>query len=131
MALKKRGIDIEYTVEVPLIAFCGDTAEGAWMERQSVRQAKILILECTFFEADHIRRARAGYHLHVRDVARILEKLENQHVVLSHITRRTGIREARLALSRMLSKETLSRVTLLMDRKNTRPRRDSPRPRGP
>ncbi len=116
VALKKKGVEIEYTVEIPLIAFCGDTAEGTWMEQEMVRNARVLLLECTFFEADHVRRARAGYHMHVRDVARIVDKLDNQHIVLTHVTRRTAIREAKRTLAGLVRKETNSRITFLMDR---------------
>lgn len=127
VALKKEGVEIEYTVEIPLLAFCGDTAEGAWLEQDIVRRSKVLILECTFFEADHVRRARAGYHLHVRDVARIVQQLENEHIVLSHVTRRTGVRDAKQALAKLVSEQTMSRVTFLMDRGRGRPRRRTTR----
>lgn len=120
--LKKQGIEIEYSVEVPLIAFCGDTAEGAWLDLEMVRQAKVLILECTFFDAEHIRRARDGYHLHVRDFGRIINRLENEHIVVSHVTRRTGIREAQSALAKVVSESAASRITFLMDGRRSRAR---------
>ncbi len=125
VALKKQGIEIQYTVEVPLVAYCGDTAEGSWIDDPSVRNARVLVLECTFFDSDHVSRARAGFHLHVRDVARILQKLDNEHVVLSHVTRRTGIREAKRALEKLVPPETLSRVRFLMDFKRAREERDA------
>jgi len=115
VALKKQGVSIEYQLEVPLIAFCGDTAEGAWMDLELVQRARVLLLECTFFEADHVKRARAGYHLHVRDVARILPRMKNEHFLLHHVTRRTGVREAKRALTDLLPAEIMRRVTFLMD----------------
>lgn len=115
VALKKQGVEIEYTVEVPLVAYCGDTAEGAWTENEWVRSANLLILECTFFDAEHIRRARAGHHMHVNDVARLLGRLDNEHIVLSHLSRRTTIRDAKRALAKCVGEETLSRVRFLMD----------------
>jgi len=131
VALKKQGVEIEYTVEMPLVAFCGDTAEGDWLEKDIVKSAKVIILECTFFDPDHVHRAREGYHMHVRDVARIVEKLENEHIVISHITRRTALREAKQTLEKMVSAETMSRVTFLMDgrRPGRRPQR-GPAPNG-
>ncbi len=124
--LKKSGVAIEHAIEIPLIAYCGDTAEGSWLDHDFVKQAKVFIIECTFFEPDHVRRARAGYHLHVKDVARIVEKLENEHIVVSHITRRTPVREAKRTLSRMVSPETLSRITFLMEGRRFRPQRGAP-----
>lgn len=121
VALKKQGVEIEYTLEVPLIAYCGDTADGDWVNYDMVRKAKVLILECTFLEADHVKRARAGYHMHVKDVARILEQFDNPHFLLSHVTRRTAIGHAKRTLRRMISEETYSRVTFLMDKRKGRP----------
>ncbi|HWL94711.1 MAG TPA: MBL fold metallo-hydrolase [Phycisphaerae bacterium] len=123
--LKKLGIEIQNRVEVPLVAYGGDTAEGAWLENPMVRSAKVLILECTFFEADHVSRARAGFHLHVRDVARIMQRLENEHIVLSHVTRRTGMRDAKQALAKLVPAETLSRVRFLMDYRRAREERET------
>ncbi len=120
VALKKQGIEIEYTLEVPLIAYCGDTADGDWVQYDMVRQAKLLILECTFFEADHVKRARAGYHMHVKDVAKIIERLDNPHFLLSHVTRRTAMRHAKRALAKLVTAETYDRVTFLMDRRKAR-----------
>ncbi|MEK6643593.1 MAG: MBL fold metallo-hydrolase [Planctomycetota bacterium] len=122
VALKKQGIAIEHQVEVPLVAYCGDTAEGAWLDLDIVRQAKVIIMECTFFEPDHIRRARDGYHLHVRDAARILMKLSNEHILLHHVSRRTGIGEAKRTLSSLVSPEIMERVTFFMDYRKAAPR---------
>lgn len=117
VALKKKGVQIEHQVEVPLIAYCGDTAEGAWQDLEMVRNAKVLLLEASFFEADHVRRAREGYHLHVKDVARILGRMNNEHILLQHVSRRTGIREAKAALQKLLAPEQMARTTFLMDRR--------------
>jgi ribonuclease Z len=123
--LKREGVEIQYTHEVPLVAYCGDTAEGAFLELDHVRKAKVLLLECTFFEEEHARRARQGYHMHVRDMARLLPRLENEWVVLTHVSRRTGLRHARHMLSRMVDPAVMERVKFLMEGK--RPGR---RPRG-
>ena len=93
------------------------------MNLPNVIQAKVLLLECTFFDADHVTRARAGYHLHVRDVARILPKMENEHFVLHHVSRRTSLREAKAVLAKLVPPEIMSRVKFLMDGKRFRPAR--------
>ncbi len=130
--LKKQGIEIEYTLEVPLIACCGDTAEGDWIEHELVRSARVLLLECTFFDPDHVRRARAGHHMHVRDVARLLSRLDNRHIVLTHVTRRTALRDAKRTLARFVSESELSRVRFLMNGRRFRYGGPPPfeRPRG-
>lgn len=125
---KRSGIEIEYPVEIPLIAYCGDTAEGAWLELEMVRKARVLLLECTFYEAEHVQRARDGYHMHVRDVARILGRLENEHIVLTHVSRRTGTRNAKLALAKLVDAAAMARVRFLMEGRRHRPDRE---PAGP
>ncbi|MFO0974250.1 MAG: MBL fold metallo-hydrolase [Phycisphaerae bacterium] len=111
--LKKQGVEIQYSVEVPLVTYCGDTAEGEFLNLEPVRRARVLVIECTFFEEDHVRRAREGYHLHVRDLARILPKLENEWVLVTHLTRRTALREARRTLGKMVDADRLARVRFL------------------
>ncbi|RIK68031.1 MAG: hypothetical protein DCC65_04160 [Planctomycetota bacterium] len=129
VALKKKGVEIEHKVEVPLVTFCGDTAEGAWQNLEVVHKAKVLILECSFFEADHVKRARAGYHLHVRDVARILGEMECEHFVITHLSRRTSLREAKATLTKLVSPQVAEKITFLMDRrKNAPPHLDSRKP---
>jgi ribonuclease Z len=114
--LKKQGIAIQHTIEMPLAAYCGDTAEGAFLDLDHVRNARLLIIECTFFEPDHVVRARAGKHLHVRDMRGILRRLRNPHILLTHVTRRTDMRSARRALESMVDGADLPRLTFLMDR---------------
>jgi ribonuclease Z len=120
--LKKKGVEIQYSVEIPLIAYCGDTAEGDWVQIGAVQRAQVLVLECTFFDTDHVRRARAGYHMHVKDVARVLQKLDNTHILLAHVTRRTSIRDAKQMLTKLVTPDVMSRVTFLMDGRRRRSR---------
>jgi len=119
--LKKQGIDIQYTLEVPLVAYCGDTMEGDFLQLDIVRRARVLILECTFFDPDHVRRARAGRHMHVRDFARILRRMSNEFCLLTHVTRRTGLREAKEILSRLAEPELMAQVRFLMDGRRRKP----------
>ena len=60
VALKARGVQITRRVELPLVAYLGDTAKANYSELPYVREAKVLLVECTFFDADHLSRARAG-----------------------------------------------------------------------
>jgi ribonuclease Z len=82
-----------------------------------VANAKALLIECTFFDPDHVSRARAGKHVHVTDLPAMLEGMNNEHIVLVHVTRRTNMAAARKILHDSLPKETLARVSFLMSRK--------------
>ena len=98
-----------------MITYLGDTTAGPVFEHPDVVNAETLIVECTFFEPDHIARAKAGKHLHVEHLARILPRLNYKHVILTHVSRRTGIRRAKSILKKTAHEETLNNVIFLMD----------------
>ena len=116
--LKKQGVEITRRTEVPLVAYLGDTAKANYSAIPHVRDAKVLLIECTFFDVDHVSRARAGRHLHVDDLPEVLEGANNQRIVVTHVTRRTYLGEARKMLRKALPKDVYERVTFLMSRKN-------------
>lgn len=113
--MRKSGVEIQYRVEVPLVTFLGDTALGPVFEHPDVVNAEILITECTFIDRDHKAKAKAGRHLHVDDFARLLPTLKNKHIVVCHVTRRTGIRRAKRVLEKLVGVERMENVHFLMD----------------
>lgn len=120
--MKDRGIDITYTLEIPLVAYLGDTAPGPHLVREDVRKAEIIICECTFFEPEHRERAKIGMHLHITDIAEWLPVLECKALILVHISRRTHLGFARQELTRLVGEERAARVHLLMDHRANRER---------
>jgi ribonuclease Z len=114
-ALRKQGVEIQYRLEVPLVAFLGDTTAGPVFDDPDVRTAQILITECTFYDAEHKGKAKAGRHMHVDQFAELLPTLENQHIVITHVSRRTGIRKARAILRRKIGEERMKNIHFLMD----------------
>jgi ribonuclease Z len=114
--LKKQGKEVEYRLEIPRIAFCADSAPGDYLNHPHVRDAEVLIIECTFFEGDHADRANMGQHTHVNDLPAMLARVNSKHVVISHITRRTGMVEAKRRLAELLPPSDLQRLVVLMDR---------------
>ncbi len=116
-AMRKQGVEIQYRLEVPLVVSLGDTTAGPVFDQPDVQNAEILITECTFFDPDHRTKAKAGKHLHVEQFAKILPGLKNQHVIVTHVTRRTGIRRARNLLRRLAGEERMRAldVQFLMD----------------
>jgi ribonuclease Z len=115
-ALRKSGVEIQYRTEVPLVAYLGDTAYGRVFDRPEVQNAEILITECTFYEADHKPRAKAGRHLHVDQfIDLVLPNLKNQQIILTHVSRRTGIRKAKAILRKRLGEAAFARILFLMD----------------
>jgi ribonuclease Z len=114
---KNQGIAITDAVEFPQVAYLGDTARGNYSDLPHVADARVLLVECTFFDPEHVSRARAGRHIHVFDLPELLEGMRNEHIVLVHVTRRTNMAAARRALQKSLGRKTLERVTFLMSRK--------------
>jgi ribonuclease Z len=113
--MKKQGIEIQYRVEVPLVTFLGDTTAGAVFDHPDVQAAQVLVTEVTFFESDHRAKAKVGKHLHLDHFIDILPKLKNEHIVLTHVSRRTGVRKARRLLARRIGDEQMARIHFLMD----------------
>lgn len=114
--MKDRGEQITYTVDVPLVAYTGDTALGETLLQPGVRDAQILITECTFFDSSHKRRAAVGRHLHLDDLMEVLPQLSNNLVLITHVSRRTGLRRAAGLLKRAMAQiKVQPRVEFLMD----------------
>lgn len=113
--LKRQGVEIQYKLEVPLVVYLGDTAAGPVFSHPDVQSAQILITECTFYEPDHRNNAKAGRHLHVQDFIDILPDLKNQHIILTHVSRRTGVRRAKKILTKLIGQSEMSRIHFLND----------------
>jgi ribonuclease Z len=117
VALKEKGVEITRRLEIPLVAYLGDTGKANYSHLPHVADAKALLLECTFFDAEHADRAKLGRHLHVGDLGEVLEGMNNERIIIVHVTRRTNMSEARKLLRKALPKDVLERVTFLMSKK--------------
>jgi ribonuclease Z len=112
--LKAQGIPITKVEEIPLIAYLGDTMIDDFISLPYVANAKVLILECTFFAEDHLERSRKYKHTHVSDLPEVLTKMNNKHIVITHVTKRIKIPEAKTILENYLPHNVLERVSFLM-----------------
>jgi len=114
--LRKSGVPVTYTLNLPLATYLGDTMGGDFENLACVRHSKILIAECTFFDRAHHDRARAGKHYHFDDLAPVLENMENEYIVLTHLSRRTDIGLARKMVNNTLPGDLAQKVLFLMER---------------
>lgn len=114
-ALRKSGVEIQYKIEVPQVCYLGDTSVGRVFDNPDVQNAEVLITECTFFDATHRSRAKVGKHLHVEQLVEVLPKLRNQHIIITHVTRRTSMRRAKKQLAKRIGEEQMARIHFLMD----------------
>ena len=113
--LRQEGVDVTYTLEFPLVTYLGDTMGGDFEKLDMVRNSKILIAECTFFDDDHHERARAGRHYHFDDLANWIEQVNCEHIILTHLSRRTHIGMAKKMVKRRLPPEVVEKIHFLMD----------------
>ena len=94
------------------------------MDLDFVKNSHGLILECTFYEREHIQRARAGKHIHVDDLPELLAAIPDPQIMLIHVTRRTDLSTAKRILESVIGCADRERVSFLMDRppRSARPR---------
>jgi ribonuclease Z len=112
--LKKQGIAIDYPVEIPIVTYLGDTQYVDFSQLSYIAESKILIAECTFYEAEHTGRAEAGRHMHIDEFVTLLQKLQNEHIIITHTTQRTPMQEIHRILKNALPKDRYDKITLLM-----------------
>jgi ribonuclease Z len=117
--LRARGTEITRQIDIPLVAYTGDTAPGEFLVRDEFAHAKIIISECTFFEPEHADRAKTGMHLHIDDIVRLLPVWKAEAIVLVHASRRTTIHFARERINALAGADA-SRIHLLMDHRANR-----------
>jgi len=115
--LKKQGIQIDYPLEIPIVTYLGDTQYVDFSQLQYIVQSRILIVECTFYQAEHTERAEAGRHMHIGEFAELIGKLQNKHIIITHTTQRTPMWDIHRILKEALSPEKYDRVLLLMDKR--------------
>ena len=120
--LRSQGVEITRSFELPQVAYTGDTEFGPYLFRDEFANAKIVVSECTFFEADHESRAKVGKHMHVEDLAKALSVWKADAVVLIHLSRRTNLVQARELLIETIGEEQAWRVHFLMDYRTNRQR---------
>jgi len=120
--LKSSGVEITKMLEIPLVAYTGDTELGPFLFRDEFAKAKIVITECTFFEPDHRERAKIGKHLHIEDIRMLLSVWQAEAIVITHVSRRTNLALAREAMRDLFGDEQASRVHLLMDHRANKQR---------
>jgi len=118
--LKAGGTEITRTLQIPLVAYTGDTEFGPYLFRDESAKAPIVIAECTFFDPEHRSRASIGKHLHIDDIAQLLDQWEAEYIVLVHLTRRTHMAEARQHLITRLGEHRAKRLHFLMDHQTNR-----------
>ena len=112
--LKKQHVEIDYTLDIPIATYIGDTQYVDFSQLNYILESRILIAECTFYEDEHTGRAEAGKHMHIDEFTTLLKNLQNEHIIITHTTQRTPMHEIRKILKNVLPKDKYDRIILLM-----------------
>jgi ribonuclease Z len=97
------------------LCFPGDTRIDVVEREESVRKARVLLLECTFMETKvSVEKAREGGHVHLDQIAERASLFENEVILLTHFSKRYRSYEIREAVDKRLPPELRSRVKLLI-----------------
>jgi ribonuclease Z len=129
--LKRQGVEIDRPLEIPLVSYLGDTQYVDFSQLDYISNSRLLIAECTFYEEEHAGRAEAGRHMHIEELGPLLERMNNEAILLTHLTQRTSLSDARRMLKAKLPSAVFRKVVLLMDhlpkgrRKRSSPKADS------
>jgi ribonuclease Z len=118
VSLKKKDVTIDYPVEIPLVTYLGDTQYYNFAKFDFISKSKILIAECTFVDGEHIDRALAGAHMYVDELIKMLAELDNQYIIVTHLSQRTHITAAKKILKEKLNSRLYEKVVLLMDKRS-------------
>ncbi len=102
--LKKERDDLFQEVYNPLVTFSGDTQIEFVLYNETVRQSKILFLECTYVDEKRgVERARQWGHTHLFEIAEHAESFRDVgHLVLIHFSPRYRPHEVQRALKEKL-----------------------------
>ena len=85
--LKKKGIEIEESLWLPLIIHSSDTG-AKFFDKVDCSGFEYLILECTFLLPEHEKTAANRKHLHIKDIVRNIDRITNPYVILTHFSMR-------------------------------------------
>lgn len=111
----ERGVEVTELVEVPEVAFSGDTRIEIVEREEVVRRARLLVLETTFLdERVGVEECRAKGHVHLDEVIERAELFENEALLLTHFSRRYTPREIQAILAARLPACLQGRVTPLL-----------------
>ena len=114
VALKRSGVDVTNDVQLPLVAYLGDTRGIALDAHPLLKQCKLLICECTFIAPEHRERAKQTKHLHIDMLPSLLEEFESEYIVLNHFSRRYTPEFIQQEVFKRLSASEHSRVHLFI-----------------
>ncbi len=112
--LRQTGVEITSQIELPLIAYLGDTQRFDIGMHPLLRECRVLICECTFLVPEHRERAKRTMHLHLDALPALLSEFEGEHIVLTHFSKRYTAEFVRERIQTVIPATDRDRVQLLI-----------------
>jgi ribonuclease Z len=101
-AARRRGESIDEETDEPWLAYCGDTGPALFEREPWLYDVPVLVVECTFLDAERRDHAARYRHLHIDDLAARAGEFRNRTIVLVHLSRRHRPEELRRLIDERL-----------------------------
>ena len=114
-ARKKRGEALFTSVDHLELCYATDTLVRVLDTNPAMLTSRVLVLECTFYdERKSLADSRAGCHIHLDELVDIVDRFQNEHIVLMHTSQIYTPQEARELLYRRCPRSFTDRVQQLL-----------------
>lgn len=111
--LRLSGAEVTHELRTPLICYTGDTSPAGLDAYPQVFDARILIIEMTFFRPDHRREKIHKYgHMHLDDFLERADKFRNEKIIAMHFSTRYPTNQIEKAVMKRLPPELRDRFKL-------------------
>lgn len=97
-----------------LLFYTGDTDRDLLGQNEAMFRSEVLMIECSFLEAEHRENAAKYRHIHIDDIADFADKFENQLIVLTHFSRRYSRDQIRDGVRRRVPHSLRERIRLAL-----------------
>ncbi len=109
--LKRKGIQIESTVSLPLIGYSGDTKIEALIENEEFCRCQTVFIECTYLdERKTTENARKWGHIHLTELLPHLDQFKSEKIVLFHISGRYSKQQINEILDKRIPPQIRPRI---------------------
>ena len=86
--LRRTGVPITNQLELPLIAYLGDTQSVSMDSHPLLNRCQILICECTFLLPGDRQRAEKTKHFHLDSLISLVKNFNGDKIILTHFSQR-------------------------------------------
>ena len=88
VALRAAGESLEERTEEPWLTYCGDSSAAVFDADPRVLTSRVLVVECTFVTPELREKGVRYGHMHFADLEANAHRLQNDAIVLVHLSRR-------------------------------------------